>query len=175
MVGLKWNFICFFSCRKDNVWKGRSFFHVNKKLGEARWGWKIPWTEEPGGLQSMGSLGVGHDWATSLSLFTFMHWKRKWQPAPVFLLGESQGRGSLVGCRLWGRTRLKQLSSRSSSRWGCSALEDIAWGQAVNTIIYLFTEDEALEGKSGHTASSQPSWKRELKTHIHYQEWQPED
>ena len=30
--------------------------------------WKIPWTEGPGGLQSMGSLGVGHDWATSLSL-----------------------------------------------------------------------------------------------------------
>ena len=65
---------------------------------------KIPWTEEPGGLQSMGSLGVRHDWATSLSLFTFMHWRRKWQPTPVFLPGESQGRGSLVGCRLWGRT-----------------------------------------------------------------------
>ena len=66
--------------------------------------WKIPWMEEPGGLQSMGSLRVGHDCATSLSLFTFMHWRRKWQPTPVFLLGESQGRGSLVGCRLWGHT-----------------------------------------------------------------------
>ena len=66
--------------------------------------WKIPWTEEPGRLQSMGSLRVGHDWATSLSLFTFLHWRRKWQPTPVFLPGESQGRGSLVGCRLWGRT-----------------------------------------------------------------------
>ena len=78
--------------------------------------WKIPRTEEPGGLQSMGSLGVGHDWATSLSLFTFMHWRRKWQPTPVFLPEESQGQGSLVGCRLWGRTetRLKRLSSSSS-------------------------------------------------------------
>ena len=66
--------------------------------------WKIPWTEESGRLQSMGSLRVGHDWATSLSLFTFMHWKRKWQPTPVFLPGKSQGRGSLVGCHLWGRT-----------------------------------------------------------------------
>ena len=66
--------------------------------------WKIPWTEEPGGLQSMGSLRVGHDWATSLSLFTFMHWRRKRQPTPVFLPGESQGWGSLVGCRLWGCT-----------------------------------------------------------------------
>ena len=64
--------------------------------------WKIPWTEEPGRLQSMGSLGV--DLATSLSLFTFMHWRRKWQPTPVFLPGESQGWESLAGCRLWGRT-----------------------------------------------------------------------
>ena len=136
--------------------------------------WKIPWTEEPGRLQSMGSLESdtterlhfhfslttfkivpivfgfqyfvtyldvnfsclrfsklletldnflillhgeshewrslvgcspwGRDWATSLSLFTFMHWRRKWQPTPVFLPGEFQGRGSMVGCRLWGRT-----------------------------------------------------------------------
>ena len=68
--------------------------------------WKIPWTEEPGGLQSMGSLGDRHDWATSLSLFSFMRWRRKWQPTPVFLPGESQGWGSLVGCHLWGRTEL---------------------------------------------------------------------
>ena len=66
--------------------------------------WKIPWTEEPGGLLSVGSLRVGYDWATSLWLFTFMHWRRKWQPTPVFLPGQSQGRGSLVGCRLRGRT-----------------------------------------------------------------------
>ena len=66
--------------------------------------WKIPWTEEPGGLQSIGSLRVRHDLVTSLSLFTFMHWRRKWQPTPVILPGQSQGWGSLVGCRLWGCT-----------------------------------------------------------------------
>ena len=66
--------------------------------------WKTPWMEEPGRLQSIGSLRVGHDWATSHSLFTFMHWRRKWQPTPVFLPGESQGQQSLVGCHLWGRT-----------------------------------------------------------------------
>ena len=66
--------------------------------------WKIPWAEKAGRLQSMGSRIVRHDWETSLSLFTFMHWRRKWQPIPVFLPGESQGRGSLVGGRLWGRT-----------------------------------------------------------------------
>ena len=63
---------------------------------------EIPWTEEPGRLQSMGLQRVGHDWATSLSLFTFMHWRRKLQPTPVFLPGES--RGNLVGFCLWGRT-----------------------------------------------------------------------
>ena len=66
--------------------------------------WKIPWMEEPGRLQSTGSLRVGHDLATSLLLFTFTHWRRKWQPTPVFLPGESQGWSSLVGCRLWDRT-----------------------------------------------------------------------
>ena len=65
---------------------------------------KIPWMEEPGRLQSMESLRVRHDWATSLSLSTFMHWRRKWQPTPVFLPGESHGRRSLVGCRPWGHT-----------------------------------------------------------------------
>ena len=77
-------------------------------------------------LQSMGSLRVRHDWATSLYFFTFMHWRRKWQPTPVFLPGESQGWGSLVGCRLWGRTEsdtteatYQQLSSsmQGSATW----------------------------------------------------------
>ena len=68
--------------------------------------WKIPWMEELGGLQSIGSLRVGHDWVTSLSLFIFTHWRRKWHPTPEFLPGESQGRGSLVGCCFWGHTEL---------------------------------------------------------------------
>ena len=78
--------------------------------------WRIPWTEEPGGLQSNGSRRVGHDWATSLSLFTFTHWRRKWQPTPVFLPGESQGLWSLVGCHLWGHTELDMPERLSSSK-----------------------------------------------------------
>ena len=78
--------------------------------------WKIPWMEEPDRLQSMGSLRVRHDWATSLSLFTFMHWRRKWQPTPVFLPGESQGRGAWWAA-VYGvaqsQTWLKRLSSSS--------------------------------------------------------------
>ena len=59
----------------------------------------------------MGSLRVGHDWVTSLSLFTFLHWRRKWQHTPVFLPGESQGRGSLVGCSSW--------TQRVRHDWAC--------------------------------------------------------
>ena len=79
--------------------------------------WNIPWTERLGRLQSMGSQRVRHDWATSHSLFTFMHWRRKWQPTPVFLPGESQGQGSLVAA-IYGvaqsQTQLKRLSSSRS-------------------------------------------------------------
>ena len=51
---------------------------VDFKTHSSTLAWKILWTKEPGRLQSMGSLRVGYDWATSLSLFTFMHWRRKW-------------------------------------------------------------------------------------------------
>ena len=89
--------------------------------------------EEPGRLQSIGSLRVGHDWSTSLSLFTFMRWRRKWQPTPVFLPGESQGRGSLVSCRLWGQDT-KWLSS-SSSMCVCVCV-------CVYGIFFILSSDE---------------------------------
>ena len=84
------------------------------ELSSASW-WRRQWHPAPvllpGKSHGQRSLvgcspwgcRVRHDWATSFSLFTLMHWRRKWQPTPV-LPGESQGRGSLVGCRLWGRT-----------------------------------------------------------------------
>ena len=78
-------------CHRLIVVKISMAFYCLKKslfLGDLQ-AQKIPWMEETGRLQSMGSRRVGHDWATSLSLFTFMHWRRKWQPTPVFLLGES--------------------------------------------------------------------------------------
>ena len=43
---------------------------------------------------------------TSLWFFTLMHWRRKWQPTPVLLPGNSHGRRSLVGCSPWGRKEL---------------------------------------------------------------------
>ena len=70
--------------------------------------WKIPWTAELGMVQSMGSRRGGHldTTETSLSLFAFIHWRGKWQPTPLLLSGESQGRQSLLGCHLWGCTEL---------------------------------------------------------------------
>ena len=97
----------------DSIFKSRDItlptkVHLEKAMAphSSTLAWKIPWADEPGRLQSMGSLRVRHDWATSLLLFTFIQWRRQWQPTPVFLPGESQGRQSLVGFRLWGHTEL---------------------------------------------------------------------
>ena len=92
--------------RTEEIFRGRYIAESEKAMAphSSTLAWKVAWMEEPGGLQSMGSRRVGHDWATSFSVFTLMHWRRKWQPTPVFLPGESPGRRSLAGCHLWGRT-----------------------------------------------------------------------
>ena len=120
--------------------------------------WKIPWMEEPGGLWSMGSLRVGHDWATSLSLFTFMHWRRKWQPTPVFLPRESQGWESLVGCHLWGRTESDTTeatySSSSSSnltpKLNTFTLDITKVWSLANTSCYQSSEFLLIRRKTPH-------------------------
>ena len=138
--------------------------------------WKIPWVEEPGRLQSTGSLRVGHDWATSLSLFTFMRWRRKWQPTPVFLPGESQGGGAWWAA-IYGvtqsRTRLKRLSSSSSiltfvgkvmsllfnilSRFVIAFLPS-SWLQSLSTVIL-----EPKKRKSATVSTFSPSVCCEVK------------
>ena len=126
--------------------------------------WKIPWTEEPGGLQSMGSWRVRHDWATSLSLFTFMHWRRKWQPTLVFLPGKSQGRGSLVGCSPWGHEEsditerlhfhfsLSCIGEGNGNPLQCSCLENPrdegAWWAAVYGVAWSRTRLKWLSSSS---------------------------
>ena len=95
---------CFFLLCSFLVWCSPTYLEKAMAPHSSTLAWKIPWTEEPSRLQSMGLLRVRHDWPTSISLFTFIHWRRKWQPTPVFLPGEPQGQGSLVGCCLWSRT-----------------------------------------------------------------------
>ena len=126
--------------------------------------WKIPWTEGPGGLQSMESLGVGQNWATSLSLFTFMHWRRQWHPIPVLFPGKSHGQRSLVGCSPWGRKdsdtteRLHFIFSLSCIGEGnvnplqCSCLENPrdggAWWSAVYGVAQSQTRLKQLSSSS---------------------------
>ena len=102
---------------------------------------EFPW------LQSVGSLRVGHDSGSSLSLFTSMHWRRKWQPTPVFLPGESQGRGAWWAAvsgvaQSW--TRRKRLSSSSSSS---SSREGNCWRHLSPSLDLL--EDWGLRTRHG--------------------------
>ena len=130
--------------------------------------WKIPWMEEPGGLQSKRLLRVGHDWANSLSLFTFMHWRRKWQPTPVLLPRESHGQRSLVGCSPWGHEELDTTErlhfhfSRSCIGGGngnplqCSCLEhprDGSWWTAVYWVAQSWTWLKWLSSSSSSSSS----------------------
>ena len=95
--------------------------------------WKLPWMEEPGRLQSMGSLRVGYDWATSLSLFTFMHWRRKWQPTPVLLPGESQWRGA------WWAAVYGVAQSQTWLKWLRSYVFYILSSNFFNNILSSFS------------------------------------
>ena len=100
--------------------------------------WKIPWTwtEEPGRLQSMGSGRDGHDWATSLSLLTFMHWRRKWQPLQCSCL-ENPRDGGAWWAAVYGvaqsQTLLMWLSSSSSS------ISCMVWGRVLNCCDLQFS------------------------------------
>ena len=129
--------------------------------------WKIPWMEEPGRLQSMGSLRVGHHWATSRSLFTFMHGRRKWPPTPVFLPREPQELRGLVGCRLRGRTEsdtterlhfhfsLSCIEEGNGNPLQCSCLENPsdgrAWWAAVYGVAQIRIQLKWLSSSSKHT------------------------
>ena len=109
--------------------------------------------EEPGRLQSTGSRRVGHNWATSLSLFTFMHWRRKWQPTPVFVPGEFQfvppGLGAPGGLLSMGSHRVghdwSDLAAAAAevhrSSWFCSSrqtwLHQKFTVHLVNFLFYL--------------------------------------
>ena len=131
----------------------------------------------PGKSQGRGSLvgcspwgrEVGHDWVTSLSCFTFMHWRRKRHPTPVFLPGESHGRRSLVGCSPWGRevghdwvTSLSRFTSCTGEGNGnplqCSCLENPrdggAWWAAIYGVAQSRTRLKRLSSSSSTSCST---------------------
>ena len=124
----------------------------------------------------MGSLRVRHDWTTSFSLFTFMHWKRKWQPTPVFLPGESQGRWGLVGCSPWGfeesdttewlhfHFSLSCIGEGNGNPLQCSCLENPrnggAWWAAVYGVAQSRTRLKRLSSSSSRCTLA--TWCEEL-------------
>ena len=134
------------------IFNNISIFWLEKAMAahSSTLAWKIPWTEEPGRLQSMGSLRVGHDWVTLLSLFTFMHWRRKWQPTPVFLPGESQGQGSLVGCRLWGHTESDTTEVTQQQQQQYSGIIEY-WKPAPPHLLALLAGKNRVEFISKHS------------------------
>ena len=95
------------SCFTDRMLSNKKWLMRSRDKGGEGSGTPLQYSclENPmgGGAWRAAVHGVAKHW-TRLSDFTFMHWRRKWQPTPVFLPGESQGRRSLVGCRLWGHT-----------------------------------------------------------------------
>ena len=109
--------------------------------------WKIPQTEEPGRLQSMGSLRVGHDCATSLSLFTFMHWRRKWQPTPVFLPGKSLGWGEPGGLPSMGSHRVGHDWSDLAAANGCIGVRVCLWSEREFSIFTIRKKSGDWKGK----------------------------
>ena len=125
LIALWWNFEKKKKKKQEKqclYWKiwGELWWSLEKAMAShsSTLAWKIPWMEEPRRLQSMGLLRVGHDWATSLSLFTFKHWRRKWQPLRCSCLENPRDGGAwrpaVYGVtQSW--TRLKRLSSSSSS------------------------------------------------------------
>ena len=90
----------------------------------------------------MRSLGVGHDWGTSLSLFTFIHWRRKWQPTPVFLPGESQA-GEPGGLLSLG---LHRVGHDWSDLTAAAAVHYKNWINNSYLIYLLLTLVEGLRG-----------------------------
>ena len=129
--------------------------------------WKIPWMEEPGRLESMGLLRVRHDWATSVSLFTFMHWRRHWHPTPVLLPRKSHEWRSLGGCRPWGRWgsdtterihfhfSLSCIGEGNGNPFQCSCLENPRDGGAWWAAVYGVTQSwTRLKWLSSRVAAS---------------------
>ena len=106
--------------------------------------WKIPWTEEPGERQSMGSRRVGHNWATSHSLLTFLHWRRKWQQCCL----QNPRDGGAWWAAVYGAaqswTRLKRLSSKQEMArvnidiFGNSELKGTEMGEFNSDDRYIY-------------------------------------
>ena len=127
--------------------------------------WKIPWTEKPGRLQSMGSQRVRHDWETSLFTIAVFSWRRQWHPTPVLLPGKSHGQRSLMGCSPWGceesdRTErlhfhfsLSCIGEGNGNPLHCSCLENPRDAGAWWAAIYAVAQSRTWLKQLGSSSS----------------------
>ena len=76
-----------------------------------------------------------------------MHWRRKWQPTPVFLPGESQGQGSLVGYRLRGHTESDTTEATSQQQQQSQSYTSIYKKQLSNTVKVKSNQGQAQVAK----------------------------
>ena len=144
--------------------------------------WKIPWTEEPGRLQSMGSHRVRHDWRDLAAAVYIYIWRRQWQPTPALLPGRSHGWRSLVGCspcdheesdtteRLHFHFSLSYIGEGNSNPLQCSCLESprdggASWA-AVCGVTQSRTRLKRLSSSSIYVCG--PVWRRIVWIHTQY-------
>ena len=121
--------------------------------------WKIPWMEEPGRLQSMGSLGVGHDWATSLSLFHFHVLEKEMATHSSVLAWRIPRMGSLVGCHLWGYTEsdTTEVNHQQQQQHTLTKMFKIAESLFINSFSPSFQSPTGLRFKTVISVSL-PFW-----------------
>ena len=115
--------------------------------------WKIPWTEEPGGLQSRGSLRVGHDWVTSLSLFHFHALEKEMATHSSVLAWRIPGAGEPGGLMSMGSHRVghnwSDLAAAAMSLLGQQVWEDflslvLEWHFTISCYLLLLTDQHVL-------------------------------
>ena len=102
--------------------------------------WKIPWAKEPGRLQSMGSQRVRHDWATSLSLFTFMHWRREMATHSSVLAWRIPGTGEPGGLLSMGSHRVGHDWSNLAAAAASNKMCVYVYTHTHNPPVYPFSK-----------------------------------
>ena len=110
--------------------------------------WKIPWTGEPGRLQSMGLRTVRHDWATSLSLFTFMHWRGNGNPLQCSCLENPRDRGA------WWAAICGVTESRTQLKWFSSSSNILLYDERLNCLPKIRNRMYALPTTIQHSTGS---------------------
>ena len=119
--------------RRQHIKKQRHYFAIHSSTIA----WKIPWTEEPGRLQSMGSRRIGHDWATSLTLPT----KFGLVKAMIFPV-------VIYGCLSWTVKKAEHWRIDTFELWCWRRLLRVPWTarRSKQSVLKEISPEYSLEG-----------------------------